>query len=578
MSDGVLLKAIRITTTATTLISSVGFAVNTLQGNYLIAGMEMFRGLSVLMLWIYASRTKNLVAGIIGQIFVTWVAFTILMILGGGLGSLYLFWLIILPSLALMLGSIRLGMSLAIATTLSIIAIIMFSATGEFHSYAQPEGNRRGFSALLCMSVMMLISHMTLGWRDSLAATLEDENAKRQSEHAKKNQFFIHMNHEIRNPLNALMASAEMLALDEANLKQGGVTAQSAAEIDRRRSSLIASIKTTSEHVLSIVNDVLEIEKLGNTNEPHNLQPFSIRGLGEDVLEIFSAKAAVMGTEIAVRYKMGLEDTWIGSVARIRQVLLNLTSNALQHSGGTKILITVSSSDKGLEFEVRDNGKGIEEAALGQIFNPFSSSVVGGGFSGLGLGICKILVEDKMGGTIGAASKRGEGTTFSLTIPIKSVNSDDSFEYIHEGGSDRKKSDKHAELDFNAVNLLLIEDNEENGKLMQMLLQSRGFHVEVAKTSQEALQVANSYSNISVVLVDHNLGEDSQETGIDLTRNLVAKGLPNVIGFTGNYSSAIHDTWIAAGAKAIIQKPAAVATIVREIATVLGHEKANSNA
>lgn len=563
------MKTLNLTTIATIAIAGVSFFSKFTTGHFLVAGLEAFRGIGVLLFWLYAHRTKNVGMGVVGVIYVSWLGFTGLLIASGGIGSLHLYWLVTLPAFALMLVSRRLAITLAIGTAITVIAIVSYSGSGDLISYASPEGGRRGYSAILAMAVLMLVSHMTMGWRDDLSRALEKENAARQSEHLKKNSFFVHMNHEIRNPLTALVASIDMLQIDDANIKSKGLSNAEVTLIEKRRMELITSIKKTSEHIVSIVNDVLEIDRLDISTEAEQQSLFSIRTLGKDIYDITSARASAAGSNIVLAFMPGLNEMWVGCDSRIKQVLLNLVSNALQHSGSKKIVVSFSESANGINIQVKDNGKGMTKEALERIFDPYSSSVIGFGSSGLGVGICKLLVEKKMGGSISVESQVGSGTVFSVSIPLIRYETKESVESNKTTAHFQNSEVNSENPKLDGLTLLIVDDDEDCGQAMQMVLETYGLEVQIAKTSQEALEITSSKTDFDAILVDHNLGPKSVVDGIALTKQLVAQGVTRVIGFTGNYSTVVHAQWKQAGVNSIIQKPITAKALLEEISVLV---------
>lgn len=569
IDDVLVMKTLNLTTVATLVITIASFLSNAVTGHYLIAGLEAFRGIGVLLFWLYTRRTKNIGVGVVGVIYVSWLGLTALMMASGGIGSLHLYWLIALPSFALMLVSRRLAVTLAAATLITVIGIVVYSGSGDLPSYAGPEGGRRGFSAILAMAVLMLISHMTLGWRDALAIALAKENAARQAEHLRKNRFFVHMNHEIRNPMNALVALTDLLQADDVSVMSRKLSDEELSRIEKRRADLIKSIRKTSDHIVSIVNDVLEIDSLDISTTADQQSLFSVRELGSDIYDITSARAVAVGSHTEITFKPGMNDLWVGNVPRIKQVLLNLVSNALQHSGSTEITVSFTESSDGIRFDVVDNGKGISNAALARMFDPYTSSEIGCGSSGLGVGICKLLVEKKMGGSISADSEVGRGTVFSVNIPLVRFESNEPIENISKfSDSDQSTFDPNSS-ELNGLCLLLIDDDDDCGQSMKMVLETYGLDVSLAKTSQEAIKITDSRTDIDVILVDHNLGPMSVHSGIELTKLLVGKGFNRVIGFTGNYSKLVHAQWKQAGVSSIIQKPTSARAVLGEISKLI---------
>jgi signal transduction histidine kinase/CheY-like chemotaxis protein len=457
--------------------------------------------------------------------------------------SNYVSWLIILPAAAMLFGHGRFANGIAIAVGLLVPALFGYEGLSD---KAVVLG---GVANIGCMLVLMGAVKWTLNKQISTSE-------KKCRELEQKIHFFVEMNHEIRNPLNALIASVDLLSLEVDGAD------------DRR--TLISPIKKASEHIISLVNEVLEIRTLENDKGEGKRRLFSIRRLSADVIDILSTKADAAGIELVLQYKSGITEFWVGSASGIRQVLINLISNAIQHSSCTRITISIGEYEMGLAFKVKDNGTGIPEENIAKIFNPYLSTATLGGFSGLGLSICKMIIEDKMSGSIKVQSKKNEGTTFAFSIPLIKDFANEENEYFLD-------TDWQGLQEASGFTVLLVENDVDNGAAMRLLLQSCGFHVSVVRTSQEAISFMRLNTKFDIVLIDHNLGVNSTDNGIDLTKHLLADGIENVIGVTGSYSPDIRNRWLDAGAKSILQKPVSRDILLSEMNKVLAQSSSSES-
>jgi signal transduction histidine kinase len=238
----------------------------------------------------------------------------------------------------------------------------------------------------------------------------EKEKAKNEAIKANqlKSQFVASVSHEIRTPMSGVIGLAEMLTRDPSLSQQGKADAQ----------RLLAS----SKRLLAILNDLLDFSKLEAGKAQIEVIEFSITELLEEVLGLTRPAAVAKGIVLDGQLDEAVPAYICGDQDKIRQVLLNLISNAIKftHEGG--ILLTVSSRFPNLEFSVTDTGIGIDELAQKALFQPFvqadGSTKRKYGGSGLGLSIAKQFVE-LMGGQIGVHSEAGQGSTFWFVIPIE---------------------------------------------------------------------------------------------------------------------------------------------------------------
>jgi len=250
----------------------------------------------------------------------------------------------------------------------------------------------------------------------------EAERARELSEAGAraKSQFLATMSHEIRTPMNGVIGMTQLL--EDTSLTNQQV-------------HYVNTIKNSGEALLRIINDILDYSKIEAGKLDIENIAFSVRALVDECMALFAIRAATAHTRFFCNIDPDVPDRLLGDPTRIRQIIINLLSNAFKFTErGLIVLEVFRRSENSVGFRVTDSGIGIPATQQSKLFEPFSqadsSTTRKFGGTGLGLAICKLLVE-LMGGQIGVISEPGMGSTFWFTLHIKTLSTVQRIEALH---------------------------------------------------------------------------------------------------------------------------------------------------
>ncbi len=378
---------------------------------------------------------------------------------------------------------------------------------------------------------------------------------------AAKSIFLANMSHEIRTPMNAILGMVELLNDNPKATEQ---------------ENYLGVLRHSSESLLFIINEILDISRIEAKHVELENIPFDLNEHINSVITIMQGKADKK--KIALIYENTLtSQKFLGDPARLRQIILNLLSNALKFTehGYVKIIckeLNKSSKNrnyKDIIISVSDSGIGIQRKNLKKIFEKFTqadnSMTRRFGGSGLGLAITKKLVS-LMNGQISVSSKVEKGSVFKLklTFPVDNIPP-----------LKQEKHDDSALISLNGVHVLIVEDNPDNQLVFEMFLKKTGCKITIANNGKEALEILSKNDNFDLILMDMQMPVMNGITAIKEIRRIEKKmRLPpkKIIALSAfSVNEEIEDI-LKIGCNSYLSKPVTRSSLVNKIQSFLFSE------
>ena len=393
--------------------------------------------------------------------------------------------------------------------------------------------------------------------RDRQSEALKIAVERANAANIAKSEFLANMSHEIRTPMNAIIGLSHLLG------RSRPITDQQKRYLD--------TLSRSSESLLMLINDLLDIAKIEASGIEIETIPFRLDLILTEIADMMSAKAEEAGLTLRLDLDHIRGMSFLGDPTRLRQIVTNLCSNAIKftRTGGVVINVISSGMDNGVEqlsVSVTDTGIGIAPEQLDKIFAKFTqadntvSRQFGG--TGLGLAISKTLAE-LMGGELTVTSQTGEGSTFtlSLVLPVAKVADTAAPETAAEPAAPAR----------NKGRVLLVEDYEPNVLVARTLLEDFGYDVDVAGNGQIAVEKA-AKGGYDAILMDVQMPVMDGYTATRTIRsNEGGKTEVPIIGVTAHALAGTREKCLRAGMTDFISKPFVPADLERKLEGLMAH-------
>ena len=421
-------------------------------------------------------------------------------------------------------------------------------------------------SLILVLFTIAVIFIVYFGQR--AAENIQLREARQIAEHsnAAKSEFLANMSHEIRTPINAVMGMNEIILRESAQARERlPEDRDKVREVLSDISGYAGVIDTAGKNLLDIINGILDISRIEAGKLEIRESEYRLSSVLNDVCSMIRFRARSRNLSFLADVSGQLPDRLYGDGVRVRQILLNILSNAVKYTLRGSVTLSVAGEITGadtvtLAITVRDTGVGIREEDLSRLFEKFErigpgedGSVEG---TGLGLAIVKSLL-DMMGGSIAVDSVYGSGSVFTVILPQKFVSAEPIGDFMERFERSDDPGDAPADL-FRApeAHILVVDDTRMNLSVTEGLLKNTEIRIDSALSGSEALQ-QTLYTPYDLILMDQRMPEMDGTEALHLLREQkdgLNSGTP-VICLTADAISGARERYMAEGFTDYLSKP-----------------------
>lgn len=398
-----------------------------------------------------------------------------------------------------------------------------------------------------------------------LVERIKEEKKKAEEANSAKSVFLASISHEIRTPINAVIGMNEMVLRES-----------SESEIRE----YAGNIKSAAQTLLGIINDILDLTKIESGKMSIYPVEYGLGSLLNDVYHMIIDRAQAKGLTFRICASPDLPSVLIGDDVRIRQIVMNLLTNAVKYTQSGEVVLSVRGKENGdtvtLFFEVKDTGIGIKPENMKRLFEAFeridevkNRSIEG---IGLGLSITKQLLE-KMGSSLSVKSEYGKGSAFSFYLEQRIVDAKEL------GNLEERLREKTNEYHYEAslyapdAKVLVVDDNEMNQKVFISLLKETGVQVKAVGSGEDCLNIVTE-EHFDLIFLDHMMmsmdGIETLQRLRAMQDNLCAD--TPVIAFSANATVGARDMYKEAGFNGFLSKPIDPSKLERILRTKLPQE------
>ena len=416
----------------------------------------------------------------------------------------------------------------------------------------------------MILLALLIIFHIYSTVRKRGQTAVQEKNIAEQSSQS-KSTFLSNMSHDIRTPMNAIIGYVTLAK------REKGLTPRVANYLEK--------IEASSDHLLALINDVLEMSRIESGRMELAPVPTDLRKLMEEVQDLFSTQMREKGLSYTAECRDLTDSRVLCDKNRMNRVLLNLVSNAYKFTpegGSVTVTLTQTGREENMaayRLSVKDTGIGMSPEFAAKVFEAYerekTQTVENIQGTGLGTAITKSIVE-LMGGSIQVFSEQGKGSEFVIDVSLP-------VEAAPEGISALSEEDRVNAAEFRGLRLLLVEDDPENLEVEQTLLEEAGFLVDAAENGEDGVELlaASGPGHYAAVLMDIEMpvknGYDSAKL-IRSLRNPELAGVP-IIALTAKAFSEDIAAAREAGMNGHIAKPINMKTVLETLNEVLSERK-----